>query len=85
MVDFLISLQLLVDDAFDAAHVPNDSGLCLVHFFFSLLLGLQVPEAIVLEGVPDKLNVTVSQLKVIAIVRRQLRPHLDWVLVYSEN
>ena len=31
MVDLLVSLQLLVDLVFDAAHIPNDGGLRLEH------------------------------------------------------
>ena len=82
VVDLLVSLQLLVDDALAAADVPDDAWLCEE---VSLILCGQLTETVVLERVPNDLDVAVAHVKVIPVVWRKLGPHLDRILVYPED
>lgn len=82
MVDLLVSLQLLVDDTLAAADIPDDAWLSKET---SQLLRRQLTEAVVLQSVPNDLDIAVAHVKVISIIWWKLRPHLDRVLIYPED
>ena len=84
MVYFLILLQSFIDDFFDRAYGPEERPAAVI-ILIRLMVEFNITETIVLESVPDYLNVAVVQEKVIATVLRHVRPNRYWIFVWTED
>ena len=84
VVYFLILLQSFIYDFLNRAYGPEECPASVI-VLIRLVAKLNITEAVVLKRVPDYLNITVVQEKVIATVLRHVRSNRYWIFVWTKD
>ena len=84
MINFLILLQSFVDDLLNWANGPEERPASII-VLIRLMAEFNITETVVLKRVPDNLNVTVVQEKVVTTVLRHVRSNRNWIFVWTED
>ena len=94
MIDFLVSLHLLINIIFDWTNIPNYCRLSLDFFlrsdccrlsFSNLLFGRHFSKPIIFKSVPYYLDIAISHIKIVAPVWWLIRSDLNWIFINSKD
>ena len=86
MIDFLVSVKILVNLLFDGSYRPVDCIDSLIVFRLIFLLDrFHISESVIFQSKPNYFNVTIVQVKVVPQIFRLVRSYRHGILIRAEN